>query len=380
MFQQPNAIPDNAQVQILDPTTSISISLIITRPLSPEGLSVEDHAAGIIAETHNVLTREEFASTFGANQDHIDAVVSFANQIGASVDLAHATAAIVSITGTAGLFNSTFGIELHTITANEISYISYSGTVTIPSELSGIVIGVDGLDYSYAPIPRKSIEAIRTDNNGVSPSSIFGVYNTPIGSPQAAATAYNFPGRNNGTDGIGQVVGLIEPFGNSGWTTANLNSTFINTYGLAVPTVVPYSINAPGTGADLEVMLDIAAVGGIVPKATIVVYIGLSVYTLLNQAIYDTSNLGYFPKVLSCSFASTIAQDVGLFAAATVHGITIVAGSGDWGPYNQPAGYTRSVDVGWPAADPTGRAWGTARACARAARRSAGRRSRARPR
>ena len=354
MFFQPNNIPAGSQIQVHAPTTPWAVTFHIKRPLNSNGMSVSDYAAGVREGTHNVLTREEFASSFGANQADINVVTSYVHQVGATVDLIHSTASIVVVSGTVGLFNSEFGIQICSVTTNQKTYPSYSGTATIPTELADIVVHVSGLDHSYEPVAKDYSSISNT------PSSIFGNYNTPIGSPQAAATAYKFPGRNNGTDGSGQVVGLIEPFGSCGYTQANLNSTF-GGFGLAVPNVVEYLysnnpfftvINDPSQSASAEVMLDIAAVGGIVPKATTVVYITDSLLNAMLASLHDVKNLGYFPSILSFSFASAAPYYGSTFDEATTLGVTLVVAAGDWGPYTLPAGNAlRSVDVPFPAAD-----------------------------
>lgn len=364
MFIQPNTIPDDAQVQPLDLSTPLVVSLTIRRPSNPNGLSVKEYAAGIMAGTHSVLTREEFADMFGASQEDHDTVIKFAEQIGATVGMSHTTAAVVSISGTAEIFNTAFGIALHNVITPDRTYISYSGTLSMPPMLDGVVVNISGLDYSHQPVRRSSIQNIQTTQPITdSPSSLFGNYNTPIGSPQAAATAYKFPGKNNGKDGVGQVIGLIEPFGSCGYTTQNLNSMF-GAYGVSVPTVISYTyvtpnpfgvtvINDPDGAASLEVALDIGAVGGIVPKSTIVVYITLNERDALNCALHDLKGLGYFPSVLSMSYGGIITSSTDLFAEATTLGVTLVGASGDWGPYNLPESRTsRSINPPFPAADP----------------------------
>jgi kumamolisin len=188
-------------------------------------------------------------------------------------------------------------------------------------------------------------------------------YNTQLVNPQVAATAYNFPGNNDGTDGVGQVVAVVQPW-SCGYTQQNLTSTF-NAYGISGTTVVDYLLdgktNNPATGSvgtNSEVMLDIAMVAGIVPKATVVVYICNTVQSALNAILYDPQNKGYLPKIVSLSvggaegtFATTTADT--LLAQAAVLGVTVIAASGDWGPYNGPVGYAyRSYGPNWPASSP----------------------------
>lgn len=356
MFPIPYSPSAEAEVNVLDSGTPHSVSLHITRPLHPEGHSIAEHAAGIRAGTHAVLTREQFYQIYSADQSDIDQVCAWAESIGATVHTSHAESATISISGTVGMFNDVFGIELHNVIEGDRTYISHSGVVSIPSELDGLLTNITGLDLSHEPV-RKSVfrPPVTPEINAPATAG----YSTPIADPQATAIAYNFPGRNDGTDGLGQTIGLIEPFGSCGYTQANLNSTF-GAYNLPVPTVVPYYysslpfgtlINDPTANASAEVMLDIADVGGIVPKATIVVYVSGSVTDAFNAALHDTKHLGYFPSIWSMSFCSTVPRYGTLLDEATVLGVTLLAASGDWGPYNNPEGNFRYVDVPYPAAD-----------------------------
>jgi hypothetical protein len=357
MFPIPNSPSAEAEVNVLDSGTPHSVSLHITRPLHPKGHSIAEHAAGIRAGTHAVLTREQFYQIYSADQSDIDQVCAWAESIGATVHTSHAESATISISGTVGMFNDVFGIELHNVVEGDRSYISHSGTVGIPLELDGLLTTITGLDFSHEPVRMPSVKTLVPADDNVIPATAG--YSTHIVNPQSIATAYNFPGRNDGTDGIGQTVGLIEPFGDAGWTSDNLSSTF-SWYNLPVPTIVPYYywslpfgtiLNDPDTTASIETMLDIADVGAIVPKATIVVYITANVVDAFNAALHDVKKLGYFPSVLSMSFGSRGSNYNSLLNEATVLGVTLLAASGDWGPYNNRQYNPRTVDVPYPAAN-----------------------------
>lgn len=340
-----------------DLNKQITITLFVRRS-TYNGMTVKDHADGIVAGTHSILTHDEFETMFGASDSDIDSVVHFVEQAGLTVTYSHCCAASVIAVGTVSQINSAFGIALNDVTTSERTYMTYTGSITLPENLKDVVEYIDGLDTSSHHIPTvRPVPAVATPTPG---------YNTALVKPQVAATAYNFPGNNNGTDGVGQVIALIEPFGSGGYTSQNLTSTF-TTYGITGTTVVPVTLDgtvnnpslASSPNVNAEIMLDIAMVAGIVPKSTIVVYICTSYVTAFNAILYDTPGTGYYPKIVSISACQPEGNSAyytavdNLIYQAAVLGVTIIVASGDWGPYTGPVGSVgRQYGACWPASNP----------------------------
>jgi kumamolisin len=339
-----------------DLNKQLTITILVQRP-TYNGMTVKDHADGVIAGTHPVLDHTEFETMFGACDSDIDEVVQYVKQAGLTITYSHCCAASVIAVGTVGQINSAFGITLTDITTPDRTYMTYSGSIVVPDDLKDIIKYIDGIDNSFhvapgAPVPTPA----STPTPG---------YNTGLVMPQKAATAYGFPGNNDGSDGVGQVIGLIEPFGNGGYTLQNLNSTY-TTYGISGTTVVPYELNDckndPTLGEPItnsEIMLDIAMVAGIVPKSTIIVYICISYITALTAILNDPKNIGYKPKIVSISAGGPEPSGLygsivdGLLAEAVSRGVTIIACSGDWGAYNLPINRTeRKYGACFPASSP----------------------------
>ena len=346
-------------------TDQLTITLLVCRPTF-NGMTVQAHANGIIAGTHSVLDHSEFESMFGADNTDISLVTEFVEQAGLTVDHAHSLSASVIAKGTVGQINTLFRITLNDVVDTHKTYINYTGSVTLPSNIADIVEHIDGLDTSMIAVRPAPPRPATTPSPATAPYDPDFPYITGLQIPQKIATAYNFPGHNDGTDGVGQVVGLIEPFAsNSGFTQQNLASTF-GFYGVSVPNVIPVfldgTVNQPDGGAAIETMLDIAAVGGIVPKATILMYSSDGYISAFNAALYDTQNTGYFPTVLSISAGGSdidnanldyYSQVDSLLAQAVVLGVTVCVSSGDWGPYNNPVyWYDRAWGTSWPASSP----------------------------
>jgi len=340
--------------QLTDLNQQITITIFVRRP-TYNGMTVKDHAGGIVAGTHSVLDHSEFETMFGASDLDIDSVVQFVKQAGLTVTYSHCCAASVIATGTVGQINSAFGITLIDVTTPDRTYMIYDGAIILPVNLNNIIDHIDGLDtsaYAVSMNEPRAIAAIPTSG-----------YNTRLVKPQAAATAYSFPGNNDGTDGVGQVIAVVQPW-DCGYTQQNLNSTFAE-YGITGTTVVDYLLdgktndpaNPRSANTNAELMLDVAMVAGIVPKATVVVYICATLQSALNAILYDPQNKGYLPKIVSISVSWTNGNTTAdnLLYAATILGVTVIASSGDWGAYNLPINFTlatRGYDACYPAASP----------------------------
>jgi kumamolisin len=333
-------------------TDQLKVTLLIRRPTF-DGMTVQDHADGIRAGTHQVLDRDQFESMFGASDSDIALVTDFVEQAGLTVDHAHSCSAAVIASGSVEQINQLFGITLNDIVDADRTYTNYTGTIVLPDSIKDTVTYISGLD-TFSKRIRSRSESVAS--SPVVPTT---ADRTRFSNPQKVATAYNFPGYNNGNDGAGQAIAIMAPFLGSGWTQNNLDTTF-GYFGLPTPNVIPVILGEPfnpDTPASAEDMLDIATIGGILPKADILVYICGSVLDGFLAVLHDTQHTGYYPKIMSCSFAGGETQDWhqedALLAEAVTLGVTVCAGSGDWGPYDADVGYyRRAFGPCWPAVNP----------------------------
>jgi kumamolisin len=333
-------------------TDQLKVTLLIRRPTF-DGMTVQDHADGIVAGTHQVLDRDQFESMFGASDSDIALVTDFVEQAGLTVDHAHCCSAAVIAGGSVEQINQLFGITLNDIVDADRTYTNYTGTIVLPDSIKDIVTYISGLDtFSKRVFSRSEFAPLL-------PAPTTG-QRTRFSNPQKVATAYNFPGYNNGNDGAGQSIAIVEPFNGTGWTQTNLDTTF-RYYQLPTPNIIPVILNDepfdPDGPGSIEDMLDIATIGGILPKADILVYICGSVLDGFLAVLHDTQHTGYYPKIMSCSFAGAETQDWhqedALLAEAVTLGVTVCAGSGDWGPYDAEVGYyLRALGPCWPAVNP----------------------------
>lgn len=93
-----------------------------------------------------VMSREEYASRFGAAQADMDQVIAFARRAGLSVVAANQPQRTVVVAGPAAKLLAVLRAELGTYEESGRKFRGRSGPVQIPSDLGGVVVGVFGLD------------------------------------------------------------------------------------------------------------------------------------------------------------------------------------------------------------------------------------------
>lgn len=322
--------PQSRVIGPVDPNQRLEVSVVL-RPKA----SIEDmFSARQQASDQSPLSREEFEATYGADAQDAASVESFARSHGLEVTDTNLARRTVSLSGPASAFNEAFGVQLMQNEYSGGSYRGHSGDVYIPTELSGVIEGVFGLDDR----PQASPHFRRySAPEGVLQAQAGGVSYTPL----EVASAYQFPSDINGT---GQTIAIIELGG--GYTQDDLTTYFTN-LGLAVPQVETVSVDGAGNqptgdpnGPDAEVMLDIEVAGAVANGARIVTYFAPNTdrgfLDAITTAVHDTT---YRPSVISISWggpeSSWSAQSLQSFdrefQAAGAMGITVCCASGDSG-------------------------------------------------
>jgi len=281
------------------------------------------------------LSREEFASTRGADPADIEKVVDFAHESGLTVVRADAARRSVVLAGTVADFSRAFQVELRKFEHSSGSYRGRTGPVYIPQELSGVVTAVLGLDNRPAASPhfRTKKPAGATHMRAALPPGAF--------PPPAVASLYDYPSNSTGQ---GQCIAIIELGG--GYRARDITHYF-KSLGIAAPKVSAISVdggqNSPtgdGNGPDGEVMLDIEVAGSIAPQSKIAVYFTPNTdqgfYDAISAALHDTTNN---PSVISISWGgpeSTWSQQSlteynTLLEDATTLGVSVCVAAGDNG-------------------------------------------------
>ena len=297
------------------------------------------------------LTREQYEATHGADAQDIAKVSDFAKAHKLSVVETDAARRSVLVSGSAQALSEAFGVTLHQMEHAGGTYRGRTGSITMPSELAGIVEGVFGLDDR----PQADPHFQRFEPTGMFTARAASASFTPI----AIAKLYQFPA---GLDGSGQCIGIIELGG--GFRPADIQ-TYFTGLGLKAPAVKAILVdgghNLPtnANSADGEVMLDIEVAAAVAPKAIIAVYFAPNTsqgfLDAITTAIHDKVNK---PSVISISWGSaesnwtlqsTTQMDQAFQAAAAI-GVTVCCAAGDNGSGDGIS--DGKVHVDFPASSP----------------------------
>ncbi len=317
--------PDGKKGKIVNAADTIEVTLRIRRKKSIEDALKELELTG------KIYTRAEYAVEFGLSEEDAQQVSDFAASASLSVVHTSYGRRIMILKGTAGNISKAFGVTLYYYTIDKKTYHGRSGIIKIPKALTGIILGVFGLDNRPQSTPKFRVKNKKKRAGTSAKAQSISYYPTQL------ATLYNFPE----ADGTGQTIGIIE-FG-GGHTLADLDHYF-SSLKLATPVVKSVSVgtghNAPGGDADDEVMLDIEVAGAIAPKATIVMYYAPNstkgFIDAITQAVHDDVNN---PTIISISWGGpeTIWTDQAktnfneVCKAAALLGVTICLAAGDAG-------------------------------------------------
>jgi kumamolisin len=344
-------MPGARAVGKANPNDRLEVTLVLRRR-DPKGFAAAV-AAAAAGDKSKRVTREDFATHFGADPADVAAVRTFAAKSKLTVVREAPERRIVVLSGTVAQLEAAFGVQLQTFEHGRGKYRGRTGSIYLPSELDGIVEAVLGLDDRPQATPHFRVrgeDGRRTSHAAASDASY---------PPTEVATLYKFPA---GT-GKGQTIGIIELGG--GYKTADLKKYFTELK-VAHPTVSAVSVDQAKNdptgsvdGPDGEVMLDIEVAGSIAPDCKIVVYFAPNTdagfLDAVTTAVHDSTHK---PSVISISWGgpesswtsqSMTAFDQAFQSAATL-GITVCIASGDNGSSDGSSDGSNNVD--FPASSP----------------------------
>ena len=346
------AFPGGRDVGPADPNEQMEATVLLRRGSKPSEFRSIEQMAGRPLRDRRYLSREEFARLHGAATADLEKVRTFATQHGLKVVSESRASRTVKLGGTIQAFHDAFGVELRRYEHTSGTYRCRTGSLTIPSDLDGVIEGVLGLDNRPQAQPhfrlRKQKSNVRAQATSVSYS------------PLEVAKAYGFP---SGATGVGQCIAVIELGG--GYSLGDLDSFFKN-LNMSSPKVTAVSVDGatnsptgdPG-GPDGEVELDIEVAGAIAPQAQIAAYFAPNTdqgfIDALTTAVHDAK---LKPSIISISWGgpenswteqsrnalNTACQD------ASTMGVAVLAASGDNGASDGSTNGTPTVD--FPAASP----------------------------
>jgi kumamolisin len=338
----------------IDPSQVITVTVLLRRRA--------ELPADLINTTATVST-EELGERYGADPADATHVADVLGRYGLTVTEFQLASRRLKVSGMIAAMTAAFGTELTAVTSDHpdgtgsVTHRYRTGGLSVPAELSGIIVGVLGLDNRPQASPHFRRPAPAGPEGGVMAHA--------AGAAQAAvpltavqvASLYDFPA---GTDGTGQTIAIIELGG--GYTAADL-TTYFGGLSLPVPSVTSVDVdngsNSPGQAADGEVELDIEVAGAVAPKASFVVYFAPNTDQGFIDAISDAVNSKPTPIAVSISWggpesswtSQTMSGMNQAIADAAALGATVTVASGDNGSSDN-ASSTSGVAVDFPASSP----------------------------
>ena len=358
-----------------EPDQRIEITVLL-RPRPSSG-TAQAHAAQAmelgarLPEQRRYLTREEFAAQRGADPDDLSKIDAFAQTHHLTVVHTSIPQRTVKLSGTIADLTAAFGLELKKYKIGQRVFRGRSGTLSVPADLAGIVVGVLGFDDR--PVARPHVRFLqemtkavgrtgsrksgaRSGKKTTKPAAV-APRNAANGSftPPQVAKLYDFP---SALDGAGQCIALIElnDFDSSGritgtgFSAADL-AAYFKKLKVPAPKVVAVGVdggaNRPGPdeNADGEVMLDIEVAGAVAPRADIAVYFAPNTdqgfIDAVGAALHDTVRK---PSVISISWGGPedtwTQQSLDAFNQvlqdASMLGVTVCVAAGDNGSSDLP--------------------------------------------
>ena len=312
------------------PNEQVLISVYLKRDTHDNGMTLQEYSDAVVAGEQPILGHEAFVYQFGATEDSIVLVTSWAAANNLTVVEALSGTATVKLLGTADQFNKLFNINLQTITDTDRTYISHGGNIIVPSEITEIVDFILGLDNSVVFRSHAVVNEPITDITTAYPT-------TAYMDPPKVATAYSLPAGN----GYGETIAILELSYAGGWSGFTTNDVNLQAalLGLPAPEITTVIVDNALTTAtsDSESMLDITCAWGVAPKAKLIYYLAPNssqgfLDCILAVANDSTNN----PSVLSISWGADEFSDylTSGFTACVARGITCFASSGDAGANN----------------------------------------------
>lgn len=312
------------------------------------------------------LTREELEAKHGAREADVHKVEAFAHENNLTIRRVHMSSRVVRLQGTVNDIRKAFSVDLRMAKFGDRTYRVRQGAVSVPKSLSGIVIGVHGIDNRPIAKPHVRRKNGASAHKRTQPRSL---------RVSEIAKLYDFP---DDLTGKGQCVAVIELNGldragratDTGYDVADLK-TFFAANGIAMPDIISVGVdgggNLPGKpeGGDDEVTLDIEVAGAIAPGARYAVYFAPNTTNgfidAVKAAVHDKQRK---PSVVAISWGGT--EDPkgnfskqfleGLdeaFRDAALLGVTVCVAAGDDGAADMsPNEWDGVAHVDFPASSP----------------------------
>jgi kumamolisin len=350
-------VPGAQRIRPVDPNKQISVLIYVRRRTG--GAPMPDHQSWTETQPDKraAISQEQFTQLYGASPEDLGKVIAFAEAHGLIVGEVNQERRQVIVTGTANELNGAFHVDLGHYRHSKDEFLGHVGAVHLPTELSGIVESVLGLDNRR--VARPHVTGGRSGGLALTPRQV--------------AHLYHFP---TPLDASSQTIGIIELGGGYHLTDV---SAFLSGLGLETPTITDVPVTrrnrmagslARPNNEDLETTFDIDIVASIASGAEILVYFGDPSEAGFNAAMSAAVSPGpgrKTPSVITCSWSGAEAN----WSAAGVRTmnqtledaaakrITVLVASGDHGSDCKVG--DGAAHVNYPASDPGATACGGTR-------------------
>ena len=283
------------------------------------------------------LMPAEQGQLYGPSQADLDALKTWLESHGLTVNYTFPTGMVMDISGTAGQIHDAFHTEIHNLDVRGQAHYANMTDPRIPAALAPLVVGIVSMhDFKPQAMNKPKLDYTFAGCGG----SCYAL------SAAEFEVIYNLnPLFRLGINGSGQTIVVVEDSNTYSTDVATYRSKFLSKYSGTVTTVHPSGSNActdPGTNAaDGEADLDAEVASAIAPNATIEVATCSDTTTFGGLlAIENLLATGTPPAIISMSYgeceavngAASNAAFNSAFQTGAAAGVSIFVSAGDSGP------------------------------------------------
>jgi len=349
------ALQDATYVSHSDPNAVLSIVVGLKRHNEAEFADLLNRIYDADSpDYHRWITPADFLAKFSPSQSDVDAVRQHLESHGLAVKRVSDNRVLVQATGTGAQIEEAFAININVYKLGTETHFSNDRNPSVPSSLKDVVESVTGLS---------SLETMHHASN-FAPVPASEVTYTPL----QIASMYNFPSRLNAFhgktiyDGTGITIAI-----ETAYTYQTSDVDYFWTYFTAINrtgTLTNICVNGCTTQLDYEPTLDVEEAGAQAPGANLIVYevpsTSNSDFQMMDSQIASDDSA----QIVSISWGNCegntgtadMKTEDASFAQMAAEGMTIFAGSGDYGAYGYlpqgGCGGTQKLQIGFPPSDP----------------------------
>ena len=334
---------------VADPRETFTVTIVLRR--RPDGAPIPNHDFFLNTPPHHRqrMPESEFAALYGASDEDIARITHFVTTHHLSVVQTHAARRTVIASGIVSSMETCFGVKLghferqiarHPNEPETETYRGYHGSIHIPNDLVGIVVGVFGLDNRTIAVRNRVVHDCADDaKDGFEPLTV----------PQVTKL-YSFPGWPGCA--YRQTIAIVS---HGGYKTGDIEKYFED-LDLPAPTIKNVCVNKEnedGLSAKdrMETTMDICIAGSAAVGAAVAVYFSYgdsqSWLNLIKRVIFPHRD-DPFCSILSSSYhlyAGDDDQDSdgdnwmdaldSSYQDAAIQAITVCHSSGDYGSWSR---------------------------------------------